>query len=894
MPAPRGVFTLLVSLLTFATIAAAMSPGPVAALAEWPPSGGLVVAEVMTGGASASDEFVEVANAGSVVVDLGSVEVVYVTASGATTTRKAVFAGPLPLVPGAHALVANAAGIYAALADATYSGGLAADGGAIALRRGDGSVIDAVGWGTAANGYVEGSAAPAPPAKSSIERLPGGSAGNIQDTNDNKTDWFVQSNPIAQSLGSAPAPGPTPTPTPTPTVTSTPTELSTPAPTATLAPTATPSPTATPTPTGAVLGEAPSPSASPVDSGTDLVSIAAARVMAPGARVHVAGVVTAGPGLVGADDLIAIRDSSGGVFVRVGPAAGDLPIGRSVEIQGKLAAPYGQVEIRDLDSLTVGADGSDPIAIRTQLDEIGEDTEATLVMIRGTVDSITTDSGRLTITVGDGVGVVRVLADPPAGVSRSDVSRGDVVLATGIVGQHATATGRLDGYRIWLRRRTDISVPPPMPTDAPDPLPQPTATVTPKATATASAPHHDLVSAVAIRGALVDVDATVTAVAGLLDIGNPTIVIDDNTAAVAVILPAGVASPQVATRVHVSGKIGRWEGGPTLLASAISTMGESQAVAPRSVSSALDAAVEWRLVRVCGRVDRLTRAGTRWRIDLSVAGHTVEVLGEPAAAIAVTTDTVGRLALVTGIVRRSTSDSSVFQVIPRSTSDMSLGPSSAPSRATPGSASAGLAGVPSGISATGSGPSVSPAGERGAGVAIESLSEYIGRTVTVAGLVTDVATGTVTIDDGTGAVRIGGVAAADVLAMLEPGDAVEVSGVVGQDGRGLIVEADPASILTMPGDLGAGPTATAAATTRAEDPKGTPTASAAATSATAASIRIASSPATPLGGATLPMILLVALAIVAGVLAVARHPGRLRDCGFRGWLRRLRGQTKGD
>ena len=61
------------------------------ALAEvaWPPSSGLLVAEVVTGGTSASDEYIELTNASSTPVDLAGLEVVYVTSSGATVTRKA-------------------------------------------------------------------------------------------------------------------------------------------------------------------------------------------------------------------------------------------------------------------------------------------------------------------------------------------------------------------------------------------------------------------------------------------------------------------------------------------------------------------------------------------------------------------------------------------------------------------------------------------------------------------------------------------------------------------------------------------------------------------------------------------------------------------------------------
>src|SRR5450759_2347517 len=184
---------------------------------SWPPSSQLLLAEVVTGGASASDEYAEIANAGPISVDLGGCELVYATATGTTTTRKALFASPLLLDPGRHLLVANGAGIYGPLADATYTGGFAADGGSFALRCGDGTVIDAVGWGTATNAYRGGSAAPAPPARSSSERRPGADGGNVEDTNDNATDWLVQSNPVPQSLVSAPVPGaPSETPSPSP------------------------------------------------------------------------------------------------------------------------------------------------------------------------------------------------------------------------------------------------------------------------------------------------------------------------------------------------------------------------------------------------------------------------------------------------------------------------------------------------------------------------------------------------------------------------------------------------------------------------------------------------------------------------------------------------------
>lgn len=574
--------------------------------------------------------------------------------------------------------------------------------------------------------------------------------------------------------------------------------------------------------------------------------------------------VTVEPGFVGADGLFAIQDASGAIFVRVSATAGGLVVGRSVELEGTLAAPYGQLEIRDLVSLVVGDEGAEPLAASADFSDIGEQTEGSLVSIHGTVDSVTTDSGRLTITLEDGTATVRALADPPTGLSKSDVAKGDVVLVTGIVGQRATATGRLDGYRVWLRRRADLVVMVPTETGAPSPSPS----HTPEDGATPSRPavYRDLAPALGIRGAAVDVEAVVTATAGLLDIGNPTIVVDDGTAAAAVVLPDATEVPPVGMRVHVTGRVGRWETGPIVTASNVSAEGELEAVGPSAVSGPLDASLEWRLVRVCGRIDRFTPAGARWRVDMVVDGHPVVVLGEPAAAIALTKTSLGRLAVVTGIVRRSTSDSTVFQLLPRTSLDFLLGPAPGASGAASAHGSAGSSGLAPGTGAPSEAFDSSYVG-------IDSLRAHVGQTVTMAGLITETARDVVTIDDGTGQVRIGSLSA-DVLDVLEPGDAIEVTGRVRQDAQGLIIDADPASIVDLPGE--------AASTSKggligigADTVTPTP----AAWQASAAPTRQASSTGFPSGGLALAAVLITIFVLASGSLVLARRRGT------RAWVR---------
>jgi hypothetical protein len=500
----------------------------------------------------------------------------------------------------------------------------------------------------------------------------------------------------------------------------------------------------------------------------------------------VTGVVTIAPGLTGTEGLFAIEDSSGGTFVRWTGSGDGIVAGAEAEAVGVLAAPYGQLEIRELTSLTVGPQGDELTAARAELSAIGEGTEAQLVTVRGTVQSVTTDSGRLTIVVDDGSASGRVMADPLIGLSHEDVARGDVILATGVVGQRASALGLADGYKVWLRTRSDLLVRPTFETAAPE-----TAEPAPVATSAGSAVLHDLSSLAGRRGSGIDVEATVTATAGLLDIDGPTIVVDDGTGAAAVVLPADAEAPGVGMRVHVTGKVGSWEGGPTILATRVESEGELRVVEPYQATGALGELDEWRLAWICGRIQRVTHAGTRWRVEVVVNGQVVVVLGEPAAGISIATSSVGRLAIATGIVRRSTSNSAEFQLLPRSPLDMRVGP-------------AAVATVDPAITAgeNGAGVSVVVAGSGGpdaGAISINSLARYVGLDVTVVGLVTATADGEVTIDDGTGEVRIGGAGAAEALSLLEPGDAVEVRGRVAEDGRGLVILADATSIVVMPG-----------------------------------------------------------------------------------------------
>ncbi|HET7726876.1 MAG TPA: lamin tail domain-containing protein [Candidatus Limnocylindrales bacterium] len=512
-----------------------------AATVTWSPST-LLIAEVVTGGATASDEYVELTNAGGDPVDLMGLELAYVTSSGSTVTRKAVWSATTLLAPGAHLLIANASGVHAASADATYTGGFAATGGALVLRPVGGAPVDAVGWGEAVNAFVEGSPAAAPAAGSSIERRPGGSGGNRQDTNDNAADFLVNPAPVPQNLAADPVPtptasptptptplptpaasptptptpepsatptplptptaSPTPTPTPTPTPEPTPAASPTPTPTPTPAPEPTPEPTptptaeptpeptpeptviATPTPTPTNTPQ-PSPSPSPTPTpGPTTIAIVEARALPDGASATVAGVVTVTLGSLESGRAGFVQDATGGIAVYLDEAATTpIPAGSRVVLHGTLDERYGQRTLRvAVSSIEVGGEDDLPPAERTRTGDAGEDEEGRRITIDGiVVGSATQLADGRAVSVDDGSGALRLVIAPTALAGRDPVA-GDWVTATGTLGQRDSSGTGTSGYRLYVTVPDELLVTAPTPTPTPSPTPTPTPSPTPTPT----------------------------------------------------------------------------------------------------------------------------------------------------------------------------------------------------------------------------------------------------------------------------------------------------------------------------------------------------------------------------------------------------------------------------
>ncbi|HEY8921169.1 MAG TPA: lamin tail domain-containing protein [Candidatus Limnocylindria bacterium] len=531
-------------------------------------TGHLVVSEVMTGGASASDEFVELYNPSSTMLPLEGLELVYVTASGATVTRKASWAAGAPGIPrGAHLLLANSAGIFAGLADVAYANGLAATGGSVALRViGAATAIDAVGWGSATSTWLETRPAPAPAAGSSLERLPGASLGSGQDTNDNLIDFVIQSAPDPQNSGSPPIPVPSDSPVQTgspapsgsaepsasqttepsvePSLTGTPAASATATPSATVTPrpTATPAPTATPTPT-------PSPTAAPL-------SIGDARSQADGTTVTVEGVtLTASDFTDGGGYLV---DATGGIAVLV--SDGTFGRGQRLRVTGTIDDRYAQRTIRaTADAITNMGVGSEPLAADTPTGSIGEGTEGRLVEVSGLIiSSVTTLSTGLAWDLDDGSGAIRILVGTATAIDTSTWVRGVGLRLIGVVGQRDSSGTGTSGFRIQPRETADLLTVEPIATPSPTPTPQPTATPTPSGSPSPSAtptPGSRLVSIADARAATAGthlrIRGVVTAPSGLIDTGSA--VVQDATAGILVRLGTDVGSLSLGQLVELDG-----------------------------------------------------------------------------------------------------------------------------------------------------------------------------------------------------------------------------------------------------------------------------------------------------------------------------------------------------
>jgi len=407
---------LLIGVIT-STLALLATPAPVRGATSG--RAPLMLTEILTGAASASDEYVQIEATGEGVTPLSDVELIYRSASGLTTRRLVSLAALPPLAAGGRLLLANAAGSAAGQALLTWSDGIASSGGALLLRKisAPSEIIDAVAWGSAVSAAGGEGAPVAAPASGVVIQRHRDLSGVPIDSGDNSSDFTLYSEP---------------TPTPTPTLGPTPVP--------------TPAPTATPTPS-------PTP-----------LSVSSAREAAIGTRLSVSGVVVAVQGELAEAGLLALQDpvSGAGIFV-LAPLSGSAPGGATL-VRGSLVAVEGLLTLRR-QTLTLVASSAPRLAgsgtalppLPVQRPAAGawgwEAWEGRRVKVSGTIvgspESLAGGvvSLRLRLASGDELllGLTEsVAATIPAGLQKS----GRAVAAQGLVHQRGSTSG--GGYRLWL------------------------------------------------------------------------------------------------------------------------------------------------------------------------------------------------------------------------------------------------------------------------------------------------------------------------------------------------------------------------------------------------------------------------------------------------------------
>jgi hypothetical protein len=506
--------------------------------------------------------------------------------------------------------------------------------------------------------------------------------------------------------------------------------------------------------------------------------------------------VTAEPGRLGTPALFAIADASGGILVKLPSGVPQPARGRAVVATGPLADPYGQLEIRPAaDGLLVEGPATLPEPTDVPTSGPDESTEARLVRLTGTVLArpIKATSGDISLLVETPSTTVRVMADASSGLTVASFVKGARYRIVGIAGQRATKKGALDGYRVWARDRQDVTLLTPAPTPSPS-------------SGSTGSSGRPAPSVAAIATALrttdraVAIEAVVTAGASLLDNSGRRIVVQDATGAIEILLPKQTTAPGVGARIRAIGRVGKAYGAPRLRADSIERKGSAATPAPLRIQGPVTAAHAWRLVEVAGRVEGVHKLGDRWRAEIAVGTAMLVVLGQPGSRIPNTALTAGRIAEIVGIVRPAypTASDKRPSILPRSAADV---------QQTGGAAPGPTAATSTATKPTASGSSAAPIGvvRDIVDADLVDLATLLGSTVRVGGLVLDLTDDGFTLDDGTatGRVVLTG-SAAGLVDLVEPGDAINATGRVGEvnDAGPVVIVDDPAA-LVLGSSLGA-------------------------------------------------------------------------------------------
>jgi len=163
----------------------------------------VVISEVMTGieGNNLYD-YIELYNPGNEPFDLHGYNLIYLLKDGDEEITIASWSTETLIPPHGHYLIGKSGQDFGILVDYEMAQSLVPTKGGVDLRFGVKSV-DKIAWGSEPSSMRETEFAASVEQGQSLERLPGGSLGNGQDTDVNLDDFSVSSSPSPQNTGSA-------------------------------------------------------------------------------------------------------------------------------------------------------------------------------------------------------------------------------------------------------------------------------------------------------------------------------------------------------------------------------------------------------------------------------------------------------------------------------------------------------------------------------------------------------------------------------------------------------------------------------------------------------------------------------------------------------------------
>ena len=167
----------------------------------------VVISEVMAGiEGNNNHEFIELHNTGDALADLEGWSLWYRIATSDDEALVHQWTERTLIPPRGHYLLVREGQSFIEEADAFFNHGLNNSGGGLSLRDNEGTQRDSLGWGKAPPQFTEGAAALALENGTSLERKPGGIEGNIDDDNDNASDFQLSDSPHPQNVNSPASP----------------------------------------------------------------------------------------------------------------------------------------------------------------------------------------------------------------------------------------------------------------------------------------------------------------------------------------------------------------------------------------------------------------------------------------------------------------------------------------------------------------------------------------------------------------------------------------------------------------------------------------------------------------------------------------------------------------